>query len=68
MQSASSPLQRTLVRLELIAVVFVHIYGVIAWGDASAGASLLEAMSTGPPPDHSTDMCPAAKVAPSLSP
>ncbi|CAE7341857.1 unnamed protein product [Symbiodinium microadriaticum] len=27
-------------RLELIAVVFVHIYGVIAWGDASAGGSI----------------------------
>eukprot|EP00439_Symbiodinium_sp_Y106_P056353 s2910_g7.t3 len=26
--------------LELIAVVFVHIYGVIAWGDASAGGSI----------------------------
>ena len=40
MQSAFHPKHPfTPGRLELIAVVFVHIYGVIAWGDASAGGS-----------------------------
>ncbi|CAJ1367426.1 unnamed protein product [Effrenium voratum] len=27
-------------RIELVAVVFVHIYGLVAWGDASAGGAI----------------------------